>query len=159
EAMDLLELYDLARFNLGEDYAGSVRVLISAMLQSPQFLYHWESGIAAKLDGAEATLGSFELASRLSYLVWQSMPGDALLDRAEKGGLSTPEDLAEELERLLKDPKAQDGIGTFVSELYRLDVVKTRDKDPNAFPEWQTDLQEALVSESVTFASKVILEG
>jgi hypothetical protein len=159
EAMDLLALYDLARFSLGEDYTGAVRVLISAMLQSPQFLYHWESGIAASRQGESAELGPFELASRLSYLVWQSMPDDALLDRAEKGGLSTPDDLAEELERLLGDPRAKDGIGTFVSELYRLDVVMTRDKDPNAFPSWQPDLQQALVDESVTFASKVILEG
>jgi hypothetical protein len=79
----LVAVYQTGRTTLKLDYPSTVRLLIEAMLQSAPFLYHWELGPAAPLlEGKLVRLGPYEVASRLSYFMWGSMPDQALLDAA-----------------------------------------------------------------------------
>jgi hypothetical protein len=95
------------------DFWVGVDTVIRAMLQDPRFLYRIEIG--TPIDGRPGVfmLDSWEVASRLSYFLWGSMPDDTLLDAAERGELSTPDQVRAQAERLLASPRAQDRIERF----------------------------------------------
>jgi len=84
EVDDLMALYDTLRTDpeMAYGFQEALGVLVEAMLQSPGFLYHWERGLKApQLDGTLVKLDHYEIASRLSYYLWNSMPDDALFHR------------------------------------------------------------------------------
>jgi hypothetical protein len=97
----------------GDFYEG-VDVVVRTLLQHPAFVYRVEVGSPTDEAGV-FKLDDFEVASRLSYFIWGSMPDDELLDLAEAGGLETPEDIRAEAERLLTDDRARDRIDRFHS--------------------------------------------
>jgi hypothetical protein len=87
-------------------------VVIRAMLQAPEFVYRVEIG--AETDQAGVfRLGAFEVATRLSYFLWGTTPDDELLDLADGGGLTTPEEVREQAEQMLADPRARDRFDRF----------------------------------------------
>jgi len=93
EADDLMALYGKLRTDpdMLYDFRGALGVLVEAILQSPGFLYRWERGLQQPLiDGKLVKYDSYEVASRLSYYLWSSMPDDALLAAADAGQLATP---------------------------------------------------------------------
>ncbi len=92
-------------------------------LQSPQFVYHVEAAapVARKRTG-------LELASRLSFFLWASVPDDALLTAAESGALDTPQGLRTETERMLQDPRARRGLGRFFREWTLTQTLTASDK-------------------------------
>src|SRR5262249_49666051 len=97
------------------DFASGVSLVIRAMLQSPYFLYRVELGAAGaqpEPDGA-VPLSQYEVASRLSYFIWDSMPDDRLLAAADANQLGDPKRVAELVRQMLTDPKARDGLGDF----------------------------------------------
>ena len=95
------------------DFYDAVDVALRALLQHPEFLYRVEVG--TPLDGVADVfaLNDFEVATRLSYLLWGSAPNDALLDRAESGGLSSADGVREATEEMLLDSRARTRIGRF----------------------------------------------
>ena len=97
------------------DFYDAVNVAIRALLQHPEFLYRVEVG--TPVDGIPDVfaLNDYEVATRLSYLIWGSTPSDGLLDRAEAGGLSNPEGIREAAEDMLLDERARTRIGRFHS--------------------------------------------
>jgi hypothetical protein len=97
------------------DFHTAVHSVVWSMLQDPQFLYRVEIGTPVSGQPGVYQLSPFELASRLSYFIWGSMPDDALLDRAAAGGLATPEARKEEAQRLLSDERAHRRITRFHS--------------------------------------------
>jgi Protein of unknown function (DUF1592)/Protein of unknown function (DUF1588)/Protein of unknown function (DUF1585)/Protein of unknown function (DUF1595)/Protein of unknown function (DUF1587) len=107
-----------------------------AVLLSPHFLYRPEWGVPDPATPEALPLGSYELASRLSYFLWQSMPDDALLSAAESGDLETPEGLRAEAERLLADPRAREVVADFHRQWMDLDKMKTMSRDTDLFPAW-----------------------
>ena len=112
----MLELYQRIRSpELGGSFQDGVRVLVSAFLQSPHFLYRWELAgpPTASLDFTRIRLGPWEVASRLSYFLWASMPDQRLFEAAAAGTLLNPGRIAEEARRMLADPKARDGLRAF----------------------------------------------
>lgn len=122
----------LGGFEAGLEYG------IAALLQSPNFTFRVELG----QDGPDGTrrFDAFELASRLSFFLWNSAPDETLLDRAADGSLDTDDGLRAEATRLLASPRARDGLRSFFSDqlqLYRLDSVT---KDPTLFEQWSTEL-------------------
>ena len=121
------------------DFTLAVEMAIATMLQSPDFIYRPEFG------GSDGKLAPFEIASRLSYFLWSSMPDDALLARAEAGELSGA-GLASEVERMLTDPKARDGLLFATGEWLELDRLEsTLKSDEYAFtPAVRTALRESL---------------
>jgi len=116
-----------------------------ALLSSPNFLYRPELGVS----GADGTMRftGFEMASRLSFLLWNSVPDAALLDSAEKGELSTPAGVRTAVERMLDAPAGRHSVGDFAEEFMRLDRVTTQAKDPGLFPEYNATLQAAMVKD------------
>ncbi len=116
-------VYDSARA-AGRSYDQAIRLVIETALQSPQFLYRVEASVTP--EGGVVAADAFELASRLSYFLWASMPDDTLLDAAEQGELADAAKLEAEVRRLLADPKARATTTAFHElwlELYALDSV------------------------------------
>lgn len=104
-----------------QGYAGAVAAVVEAMLQSPQFLYRLDSYAAPTVETGALELDGFVIASRLSYLFWNSMPDARLLELAERGELSTPEAIEAEARRMLEDPRARVTVADFHRQWLGLD--------------------------------------
>lgn len=141
------------------DVRFAIQVVVQAMLQSPSFLYRPELVPDGRTGGEIVELGAYELASRLSYYLWASMPDDALLDAAAAGDLATAEGLRAQAERMLADPKAADAIGSFHTQWLTVDDLDRVEKDPMLFPEWNARLRASMSNETRRFADHVIREG
>jgi len=159
EVDDLMTLYQKLRTDpdMAYDFRGALSVLVEAMLQSPGFLYRWERGLAApKADGPLVKFDDYEMASRLSYFIWNSMPDDALLAAADAGQLSTPDQVAAQAQRLLADTRADDTLGDFISQWLELGPLSSSVKDSNAFPDFSPALVPSMVSETLAFTRDVL---
>jgi hypothetical protein len=144
----------------GTDFPNSMRLLISAMLMSPQFLYRWEvTPQSAVRDGALVRYNSYEVASRLSYLIWASMPDDAGLALADQNKLSTPDKIEAEARRMLKDPKAKQAIADFFTQWLGVTELKQVPKDPKAYPTFTPEIGAAMVAEVGAFSSANVIDG
>jgi hypothetical protein len=104
-------------------YEAGIRGLVEQLLQSPYFLYHLELEEQAQGAGAVKVAG-YSMASRLSYLIWGSMPDDALFAKAADQQLDTPEQIEAEARRLLADPRAHTGLYNFYEQWLRADRLK-----------------------------------
>ncbi|MEM6995428.1 MAG: DUF1588 domain-containing protein [Myxococcota bacterium] len=134
----------------GEQAGGTaegLRIVVEAMLGSPFFLYHVES--------LGSDHGGYVLASRLSYLLWGSLPDDVLLDAAETGGLGDPAVRTEQAQRMLDDPRAADAMASFHTQWLGLDHTDTLNKDA-AVGELDDGMRAAMVTEAVDFADWVL---
>jgi hypothetical protein len=143
----------------GGDHGSGVALVITAMLQSPNFLYLPEHGNkqAAEKDGLP--LDQYETAARLSYFLISSMPDAALSAAADQGALRTPDQVAAHARRLLGTPQARDSIVSFYLQLLELPSLSTVDKDPKLFPQYTPAVRAAMADEVASFASRVTLEG
>jgi hypothetical protein len=156
----LVALYQAGRTTVMLDYTGAIRMLVEGMLQSAPFLYHWELGPqAATLEGKLAQLGPYEIASRLSYFIWRSMPDKALFDAAAANKLATEADIETQARRMLADPKAKDTITAFFLEWLSLEQVPDRPKDTMLYPQWNDALKAAMVAETQAFVGNVAFDG
>jgi hypothetical protein len=107
-----------------QSYAKGIELVVQAVLQSPQFLYRVDSLKAATPESGAIALGSYELAARLAFSLWGSVPDTDLLAAARDGRLATPADVEREARRLLDDPRAHDIVRDFSEQwldLKRLD--------------------------------------
>ncbi|MBX7079642.1 MAG: DUF1592 domain-containing protein [Nannocystaceae bacterium] len=121
--------------------------LVTAMLQMPQFVYLVEAGERLQDDASVTRLSDHEIASRLSYLLWDSPPDDELWGLAEAGTLGDGETLREQASRLLSDPRARAALGRFHREWLELPAVRDIDKDPAFYPEFDEGLLTAMVEQ------------
>lgn len=160
EADRLFALFQTGRTTLALDYAGGIRLVVEAILQSPPFVYRWELGpSAATLEGSVARLGPYEMASRLSYFLWRSMPDQALFDAALANKLATDADVDAQARRMVADPKAQDTVNAFFSEWLSLEQVVDRPKDAMLYPQWNDALKAAMTAETQAFVKNVVFDG
>lgn len=162
EVARLASLYARVTDELALTAEQGLRVVVQAVLQSPAFLYHWELGAQPPTsDGITAALNDYELASRLSYLVWAAPPDETLLDAASSGRLGQPEQLQQQVERLLADAKARSSVSSFFLDWAAInpDQVVSRDKDPELYPEFTADLAKAMADEATRFAERVVFDG
>ena len=151
----LVALYEAARGQWGA--AKAVELTLAAILDSPYFLYHLELTLGAGAD--LVPLDDFEIASRLSYFLWGSMPDDELMAAAEAGALATPEGVEEQARRMLDDPRAAQSIDSFTLQWLELDALAEQVKDPEAFPSYDEQLADAMRRETLTFVRSVVQEG
>jgi hypothetical protein len=157
EVTRLNALYTTGRTTLGLTYAGAIGLLVEGMLQSPAFLYHWELGNnAPTVAGKVVRLGPYELASRLSYFIYNSMPDQALFDVAATGKLATAADIEAQVRRMMADPKGAATVATFVDEWLNLDQVIDRPKDPTVYAQWTDALKQAISDESHALVANVM---
>jgi hypothetical protein len=113
---------------------------LAAMLQAPDFLYRTEVGTVDAMRPRERRVTGYELASRLSFFLWDSTPDDALLDAASTGSLDTPTGLAASVDRMLASPKARQGLRAFVTDWLQLARLDGLSKDAMIFPSFSADL-------------------
>jgi hypothetical protein len=124
-------------------------LVVSALLQSPNFLYRVEIGTVDAAQPTRRWLDSYEVASRLSYLLWGSTPDTTLLDVAQGGTLTDPAAIATQAQRLLGDARAQTAIETFFSEYLGLAGLQAAQKLPEAFPAFTPSLRTAMEQETL----------
>ncbi len=122
-----------------------VRWATVALFNSPNFIYRPELGTVAP-DGSLRLMG-YELASRLAFLLWNSLPDETLLDEAQSGALDTPEGLRSAATRMLDAPSGRASVGAFAEEYMRLDRIAVQAKDAELYPEYSPALQEAAVKD------------
>ena len=136
--------------------ADGVRLTITAMLQSPNFLYRIERGIEVG-DGVYE-LSGHEMASRLAAFLWRSGPDDALLAAAASGELSTAAGIEAQARRMLEDPRADYAIVRFHLEWLGVADVTTHSVDESRFPDFP-ELSDDMLAETERFALHVFREG
>lgn len=136
------------------DFDAAVELTVAALLQSPSFLYRLELPGEAEGD-ALVELGGYEVASRLSYFLWESMPDDVLLAAAEAGELSSADALEAQARRMLADARARATVGSFHRQWLHLDRVRGEDKLPEVYPAWSGAVRDAAVEESRRFTEAV----
>jgi len=142
----------------GGDFANGIRLVIAGLLQSPRFLYLAEP-VPASAAGKVVGVDGWALASRLSYFFLDTMPDDALFTAAEKGKLSTGDQVAEQATRLMGDPRFRGTLLTFHQEWLQLDTLPGTEKDPMLFPQWTPALRGALGEETRRFVEYVFTDG
>jgi hypothetical protein len=152
----LLRLYQAQRGpELGASFEQAVANLVGAMLQTPYFLYHWELGPNKPVrDGALVRYNSYEMASRLSYLLWGTMPDARLFEAAAAGGLVSPEQIATESRRMLSDDKAKDAVRDFHMQWLEIGGLVDMPKD-DTFTNYSPDVALAMAKETRAFVDSV----
>jgi hypothetical protein len=159
EVDDLMALYTKLRTDpqMAYGFPDALDVVVQAMLQSPGFLYRWERGLAApQADGALLKFDGYEVASRLSYFIWNSMPDATLLAEADLGRLQTPDQIAQQAARLLADPRADATFADFVTQWLELGPLKDTIKDTAVYPTFKPELRDSMRAETVAFARDVL---
>ncbi len=155
EVADLMSVFAVGRE--GADFREGIKLVIERALSSPHFLYRVEVEGTDK-DGA-VLLSSHEVASRLSYFLWESMPDAELFAAAEAGGLETQEEVAAQARRMLADPKGREARWRFYAQwlqLYRLpDVTKSAED----YPTFSPDLLPHFEAEARAFLEDVQKNG
>jgi hypothetical protein len=126
-----------------------LRVMTSAMLESPAFLYREELGVQDPADPARRVLTDYELASRLSFFIWNTTPDPLLLDAAAAGTLKTDAGLQSEAKRLLAAPRAADAIDELFSDYLQLDALDDLVKLPEIYPQSTTTLPASMKQETL----------
>lgn len=150
----LTNVFTTVRALSGATWNDGLSAVVQVVLQSPQFLYITEVG--TPVDGATlptSRLTPSELATRLSLLLWGSLPDDALLDAVEAGQLSTKEQLTAQARRMLADPKARRGYLDFSRQWLEVEHLTSTTKDATRFPGWNATLAAAAATELDTFAA------
>lgn len=139
------------------DTRTAVQMTVQAMLQSPHFLYRVELGVPSA-GAAWVPLTDWEMASRLSYLVWGSMPDEQLFAAAGAGKLRTKEQVLAQAERMLADPKARDMIVDFHDQWLRLRDIDTLDKNTTVYPSYRPELRPLWRRETEEFVTRTVLD-
>lgn len=158
EVASLLKFVALAK-SRGETADQGIQLAIEAMLVTPQFLFRIEHDPNPTDAQDVHRIADIELASRLSYFLWSSMPDNELQSLAEAGKLHDPAVLDAQVKRLMDDKRSAAFAANFAGqwlEIRNLDVVKP---DPDKFPEWGPELRDAMKTETRLFFEYVLREN
>ena len=151
---DLMAFYEKGRKD--GDFETGIRMAVQAILASPRFLFRLERTPATLKAGQNYRIGDVDLASRLSFFLWGSVPDAELLKAASQGTLQTPAVFARQLKRMLADPRSEALASRFASQWLRLqDVDKVR-PDHHFYSYWDTTLSKAMVRETELFVDSLI---
>ncbi len=134
----------------------SLQFAIAAMLVSPQFLFRIER---EPVPGVIARLSDTELASRLSYFLWSSMPDDELLRLGETNQLHLPSVLRAQVDRMIADPKSAAFAENFAGQWLETRSLDAVTRDQTRFPEWTPELRDAMRTETRMFFDAVVHEN
>jgi len=143
----------------GQSTEQGIALAIQAMLVSPNFLFHIERDPNPTDPSAVHRISDVELASRLSYFLWNSMPDDELLGLAERRQLSAPKVLDAQVKRMLADARSSAMAENFAGqwlEIRNLDSIKP---DPQKFPAWGPELRDAMKTETRMFFDTILREN
>lgn len=160
ERTSLRTVFTTVRGLTGATWNDGLSAVLQVLLQSPQFLYLTEVGSpVANAERPTSQLTPIEVASRLSFLLWGSVPDVTLLDAAEQGRLVTKDDVSREARRMLADAKARRGYLDFSRQWLELETIDAVNKDSTRFPSWNAMLATAAASELDAFAGDTFASG
>ena len=144
---------------LGGDPWIGLQYAVAGILQSPNFLYRVELGTpVSDQQPFLVRLDAYELASRLSYLVWNTTPDDALLAAAAAGELDDSEGIADQVDRLFASERARTGVIQLFVDMYDLDALLSLQKDPTLLPAFSSTVGPAMREELVRVIDDTVLE-
>jgi hypothetical protein len=152
----MLKLFD-SNLAAGKSYEDSIRAPLQALLLHPAFLFRIENDVPGQ---SEWRISEFELATRLSYFLWSSMPDRRLFKLADEGKLSTPAILAAEVDRLLADPRSEAISRHFAGQWLGFEELReVAEPDATRFPTFTPTLRSAMYLESVAFFNHIIRDN
>ena len=157
EVTRLLALVDLARTQ-GDDFETGIRLALQAILVSPNFIFRVETDP----DPAAAEphpLSDYELATRLSYFLWSTMPDAELMQLADEGRLQEEAVLVEQVARMLDDPRAIALVDNYATQWLFIDVILTHTPDPTLFPSFNAELAASMRSETRMFVEELLAKN
>ena len=157
DVQQLMPFYRQGRQEGG--FESGIVAALQAMLVSPNFLFRIEADPAGAVPGGVHRLNDFELASRLSFFLWSSIPDDELLDVAEKRRLKDPAVMQGQVTRMLKDPKSQAFVQNFTGQWLMLRNLDQLKPDPLAFPGYDYSLRRAFREETQLLFNAVLREN
>jgi hypothetical protein len=153
----LLKLYDLGQ-KQGESFDKSVELAIQAALVSPHFLFRVEADRPADRPDNSYPLNDWEIASRLSYFLWSTMPDDELFRLAEQGKLRDPAVREAQVRRMLKDPKSFALVEDFADQWLNLRLLQTVQPSKSEYPNYDQALNAAMRKETELFFDCIMRE-
>jgi hypothetical protein len=157
ERDEYLALYSMER---AQGTAQSAfQLVVETVLESPFFLYHVDMAPGSTPSNVPVKVGSYQLASRLSYFLWDSMPDRQLFDLAATDALQDSAVLAAEVERMLAHPRAADAVPAFHLQWLGIGDMNGVNKDPQRFPQFGATLVADMLAETATFADHVVRRG
>jgi len=149
----LMKVYDRAS-QKGQAFETATRTALSAILVSPNFLFRVELDQATNQP---YRINDYELATRMSYFLWASMPDEELFRLAGEGRLHEPAIVQEQVSRMVRDPKSKVFAESFASQWLRVRELKTAAQpDPHRFPDYTPALREAMYGETIKFFDSVV---
>ncbi len=140
----------------GDSFEEGIAAAIQAILVSPHFLYRIERDRPARPGQPGVSLTAHELASRLSYFLWSSMPDDALMDAATRGTLVQPAVLDAQVKRMLRDPKSRALVTDFAGQWLQFRNIDVVRPDPGRFPIFDDALRLSMRRETEEFIAHII---
>ena len=149
DVQTLLDFYNADRKRGG--FEAGIQSALERILASPDFLFRLEGAPANLAPGAVYRLGDTEIASRLSFFLWSSIPDDQLLDLAARGKLKDPAILDQQVRRMLADPRASALVDNFVSRWLNLFKLRSAAPDPDIFLDFDENLRQAFEQETLLF--------
>ena len=151
---ELYEFYEAGRREGGFDTG--IQFALERVLVSPDFLFRIEQDPADAEPGAVYAISDLELASRLSFFLWSSIPDDELLDLAAHGELREPGMLESQVRRMMADPKANAFLENFVGQWLYLRNLDSHYPLPSGFPEFDENLRDSFKRETQLFLDEQI---
>jgi len=152
----LMAFYDDGRRESGFDFG--IEKALRALLVAPDFLFRIERDPQGLAPGAVYRLGDFELAARLSFFLWSSVPDARLLDLAKQGKLHDAAVMRQQVERMLEDGRSQALVDNFAGQWLYLRNLAVARPDPDAFPEFDENLRDAFLEETDLFFQSILRE-
>lgn len=156
EVTRLLAVYQAGRDR--KDFLTGIRMTLQAFLQSPFFLYRVETGTPSAQGVSTVQVTSYEMASRLSYFLWGTMPDAALFQAADAGELVTPAQVEAQARRMIADPKARKMVAEFHRQWLKLDEFSHTTKDTTVYPAFEP-LKAAMRTETEKFLDYVFFDS
>jgi len=142
----------------GGDFESGIERSVRALLVSPDFLFRMATEPAGAAPGTAYKVNNLELASRLSFFLWSSIPDDELLNVAVKGQLTTPAVLERQVRRMLKDPKSAAMTQSFASFYLWIRNVADTQMDADLYPNFDGTLRQAMAKETELFFDSIRTE-
>jgi mono/diheme cytochrome c family protein len=142
----------------GNGFEAGVRLALQKILVSPDFIFRAEYDPAGAKPGSVNRISDIELASRLSFFLWSSIPDDELLAAAESGKLSDKSVLAAQVRRMLKDPRSSELVKNFIGQYLYLRNVERIIPDSGSFPTFDENLRQALGKETELLVDSTLRE-
>ena len=139
-------------------FADGIEAVITVILLSPQFMYRLERGVP-EAGSSQLRVGHWEMATRLSYTLWGSLPDEQLLTAAAGGKLGTREEVLAQAQRMVKDARAARMVESFADQWLRLEEIKDVEKDPAVYPSFTTDLRPLLRQETQQLIDQAVWKG